>query len=482
MKKIGAICFVLIILLINCSQIVNAAAANGSQEGLPKETEESAAVTSGCYSLDGKVPLIRREQVSSNMTAAFLYDPDLNTVLYSLNPDMPIYPTSLVKIMTALLAVEQGELTDQVTVKEYVLATVSANAASAHLQPNEVMSLENLLYCMMVGSANDAAAVIADHISGSQEAFVAEMNRKAEELGCTGTVFTNPHGLYEEGQVSTTRDIAKIVNYAMKNPQFMTFFAEEYYVVPETNMYGERSLYTNNYLMYSIDNMRIYRDYRTTGGRTGTDEAGRRCLATTAEENDRTLICVIMGAESVYDEEKKTTITFGGFTETSDLLTLGFESYAPMQVLYENQIFRQYPVLNGENDVVVGTAESAFLALPVDIKSTDISYRFFDEGNGISAPVEKGEKLSNVQVWYGNVCLADADLYAMGAVRVASAPAGGEGSQPISGIWKEIVVVIAAISGGLILVLLCIRLIGTLRFAAVRRRGRHYRKSHRRSR
>lgn len=481
MKKICAILFVLIIVLINYCPFVNAA-VDGVAENQPIETEESAAVSSGCYSLDGKVPLIRREQVSANMTAAFLYDPDLDTVLYSLNPDMPIYPTSLVKIMTALLAVEQGEVTDQVTVREHVLTTVSANAASAHLQPNEVMSLENLLYCMMVGSANDAAAVIADHISGSQEAFVAEMNRKAKEIGCTGTVFTNPHGLYDEGQVSTTRDIAKIVNYAMKNPRFMTFFAEEYYVVPKTNMYDERSLYTNNYLIYSIDNMRIYRDYRVTGGRTGNDEAGRRCLATTAEENGRTLICVVMGAESVYDEEREKIITFGGFTETSDLLTLGFESYAPMQVMYENQILRKYPVLNGENDVVVGTAKSAFLALPVDIKSTDISYRFFDEDNGLSAPIEKGEKLSRVQVWYGNVCLADADLYAMSAVRIAAAPDGNKQVQTSSGIWKDIVVVIAAISGGLILLLLSIRLIGKLRFAAIQRRGRHYRKSHRRSR
>ena len=479
MKKFALLCILLCLLLVQSAIPIHSAPVSTETAAL---TEQDASVENGCRSLDGKVPIMGSQQIIPNMTAAFLFDVDMQTVLYALNPDMPIYPASLVKIMTALIAVEQGNLTDVVTVKDRVLATVPKSAVNVLLQPNEQISLSDLLYCMMVGSANDAAAVIADHVCGSQEAFVEEMNRKAAELGCTGTVFTNPHGLEEAQQITTARDIAKIINCAMKNPDFMTYFGEEYYVVPETNKHDSRSLYSNNYLMYSVDNMRIYRDYRTTGGRTGLDSNDRRCVAATAEDKGRTLISVIFGAESKYDEEKKTTITFGGFTETSDLLTLGFESYTPMQVLYEGQVFRQYTVTGGENSVVVGSAESAYSVLPVDASPTELSFRYYDVENAFVAPVSKGQKMSTVQIWYGNVCVAQTELLAMSEVRPLAASAEKTDDPASAGLWKDTLVVIGSIAVGLIVLLLVVRCIGLLRMALIKRRRRKYRRSRRRSR
>lgn len=479
MRKNALICILLCLILFQSAlPVCGASDANENKTAVA----QNASVENGCYSLDGKVPIMGNQQIISNMTAAFLFDVDTQTVLYALNPDMPIYPASLVKIMTALIAVEQGNLADMVTVKDRVIATVPRSAVTAYLQPNELISLSDLLYCMMVGSANDAAAVIADHVCGSQEAFVAEMNRKAAELGCTGTVFTNPHGLEEAQQVSTVRDIVKIINHAMKNPDFMTYFSEEYYVVPATNKYESRSLYTNNYLMYSVDNMRIYRDYRTTGGRTGLDSNDRRCVAATAQDRGRTLISVIFGAESKYDEEKKTTITFGGFTETSDLLTMGFENYTPMQVLYEGQVFRQYSVTGGENAVVVGSAESAYSVLPVNASPAELSFRYFDEENAFVAPVNKGQKMSTVQIWYGNVCVAQTDLFAMSEVRPLTVSAEKEVNSKSGSFWTDTLVVIGSVAVGIILLLLLVRCIGLLRMAMIKRRGRKYRRSRRRSR
>jgi len=479
MKKIVFSCLLILAMLITMSGNVLAAPA-GSAVNAAQEQEASAAY--GCNSLDGKVAIMGNQQIVPNMTAAFLFDVDMQVVLYALNPDMPIYPASLVKIMTALIAVEQGNVNDIVTVKDSVISTVPGSAVTVRLQPNENISLSDLLYCMMVGSANDAAAVIADYGSGSQEAFVVEMNKKAAELGCTGTVFTNPHGLVEAQQVSTARDIAKILNYAIKNQDFMTYFSEEYYVVPQTNKFESRELYSNNYLMYSPDNMRIYRDYRTTGGRTGLDEYERRCVAATAVDNGRTLISVIFGAESEYDEENKKTITFGGFKETSDLFTLGFEEYAPAQVLYEGQIFRQYAVDGGENDVVVGSFESAYSVLPVDAASANLSFRFFDEEKAFSAPIEKGQKLSHVQIWYGNVCVAQTDLYAMSEVRQLVTAAEEKVPGASGGVWKDVLITVAAIVICMILILLALRLVGILRVAAIKRRSKRYRRSRRRSR
>ena len=441
-----------------------------------------ASVEYGSHSLDGKVPILGSQQIIPNMTAAFLYDPEWETVLYALNPDMPMYPASFVKIMTALLAVELGDLEEIITIKDSVLATLPKSAVNAHLQPNERMSLSDLLYCMMVGSANDAAAVIADHISGSQDLFVEEMNRKASELGCTGTVFTNPHGLMQDGQVTTARDVAKIVSYAMDNPDFMIYFSEEYYVVPETNEYASRDLYTNNYLMYSIDNMRIYRDYRTTGGRTGLDEYDRRCVASTAEDNGRTLVSVIFGAASVYDEERKTTITFGGFTETTQLLTMGFETVKPFQVMYDGQIFAEYPVANGENNVVVGSSESEFSVLPVDADAANLSFRFFDEENAFNAPIDKGQKLSNVQVWYNNICVAETELYAMSDVRTLSIVTEKKEIKASSGVWQDVLMIAVTIVVILIAIILLVRCIGIIRYVIIKKRRRHYGRSRRRNR
>lgn len=481
MKKIRFVCIVLCIFVAIFCPAANAAESVPQSNNAEEETLPASSAY-GCSGLDGKMPIMGNQQIIPNMTAAFLYDVDEDVVLYALNADMPIYPASLVKIMTAIIAVEKGNLSDEITVKEHVLSTVPRDATNVNLQPNEVISLENALYCMMVGSGNDAAAVIADHVCGSQEAFVQEMNRLAAELGCSGTYFTNPHGLYQQNQVSTVRDVARIIQYAMENPSFMTFFAEAYYEVPQTNKYAARSLYSNNYLMYSVDNMRIYRDYRTTGGRTGIDDMGRRCVAATAEDDGRTLISVVYGAESKYDEEEKKTIIFGGFTETSDLLTMGFDNYEPRQVLHEGQIFKQYAVINGENDVVVGSAESAFSVLPISVSASDLSYKFFDEKDAFTAPIVKGQKLSHVQIWYGNVCLAQTDLYAMSDVRALSPEQLEEPKQDNAGAAKDVLLVIALIAAGAVIMLVVLRLIGALRNAAIRRRSRRYRKNRRRSR
>lgn len=444
--------------------------------------EQAANVEFGCCSLDGKVPIMGSQKIIPNMDAAFLYDVDNETVLYALNPDMPMYPASLVKIVTALIAVEKGNLSDAVTVKENVLSTVPKNAVSAQLLPNEIITLENALYCMMVGSANDAAAVIADHISGSQEAFVDDMNRLAEELGCTGTNFTNPHGLHDANQVTTARDMAKIVHYAIQNPVFFEIYSTIYYDFPATNLSEARVFISNNYLMTSVDNRRLYIDNRVTGGRTGTTEDGKRSLAISAVDNDRTLISIIMGSASTYNEEDHSTITFGGFTETSDILTMGFDNYEPKQVLYEGQIFKQCAVQNGDNEVVVGSSESVVSLLPVSISESDLTYRYVDVEDAFVAPVGVGEKLSTVQIWYGNVCVAQTDLYAMSAVQTAVVNPGN--GQPVEkeSAWGSILIYIAAVAVGVIAVLFCIRLAGRLRLAAIKRRGRRYRKSRRRSR
>lgn len=155
-------------------------------------------------------------------TAAIVMETSTNTVLYSKNADQALYPASAVKVMTCLMALENSSLDDQVTMTATGVSGVTDGGANISAQLDEVFTMEQCLYAIMVASANDIALQVAEHISGSVEDFVAAMNTRAQELGCTNTVFTNPTGLPDENQHTTAHDMALIMEAAMANDTFRT--------------------------------------------------------------------------------------------------------------------------------------------------------------------------------------------------------------------------------------------------------------------
>lgn len=370
---------------------------------------------SGCSGLDAASSYLGPVKISDNMGAAVLFEPKSETMMFSQNPDAKMYPSSLVKILTALIAVEKGNPAEIITVQQAVLDTVYYGAASADLVAGEQISLGDLIYCMMVGSANDAAAVIADHIAGSQTAFVEMMNQYAADFGCTGTQFKNVHGLHNDEQYTTARDMAKIVCAAVKNEEFLKYFSAIKYTVPATNKTAEpRDLSSQNFLMNS-EKMEIYFDERATGGRTGITETGLRCLATLAENNGMQLISIVMDAKSTEDDRGNTSV-YGSFNETKLLLDAGFNGYTVVQTLYKDQVLKQMPVKNGSNDLMVGSTDSAYSVLPSGTKMSDLTYRFINEPQTLEAPIQVGEPISYVQVWHGNLCVGQAELVAVNTV------------------------------------------------------------------
>ena len=151
--------------------------------------------------------------------------------------------------------------------------------------------------------------------------------------------------------------------------------------------------------------------------------------------------------------------------------------------MYIGEIFRQYPVLGGENEVVAGSAEEAFSILPVSADGTSLSYRFYDEKDAFTAPIEIGQKLTTLQIWYGNVCVAETDLFAMSSIRpVVHDDEQKRDNRTNMGIWKDALVVIAVVAVGLVVLLLCIRCIGLIRYSLIKKRRRRYGRSRRRSR
>lgn len=473
MKKIGYICLILCIVMAAQCFAMPVFAAGEMQ---------SSTLINGSHSVDAQIPMLGSDPLVSNTQSAVLFEANSETLMYAFNADEQMPPASLVKILTALIVAERGNLSDAVTVTEAVLDTVPYDAVTAELQADEVLTVEDLLYCMMVGSANDAAAVLAEHLYGSQAAFVLEMNRYAQTLGCTGTNFTNVHGLHDDNQYTTARDVVRILAAAVRNERFCAVFEAVQYTVPATNKSEARDLITGNYLMnQNQDSVEIYYDGRVTGGRTGITSSGHRCIAVTAENNGMLLISVIMGAKSVYQEDGYTVQSFGGYKETSALLNAGFEGHTVAQIIYADQALAQYSVENGASDVVVGSKESVSAVLPEGVTSSDLNYRYSAVG-GFKAPVEKGQVLSGVEIWYENLCLAQVDLYAMNSVPIHREQTINTVNENDNISWPLVLTVVVCVATGSILLVIVIRAVGRLRLAAARSRSRRYRRNRRRSR
>lgn len=456
------------LLIMQCG-IVYVSAADDLQ------ATNNASAAFGCHTIDAKLPLLGNDPIIENAEAAILYEYSSETLMYTLNADEKVEPASLVKIMTALIAVEDGNLTDAVTVKKTVLDTIPSDAVSIGLVENEVLTVEDLLYCMMVASGNDAAAVVADHIAGSQAQFVERMNLRASELGCTATKFTNVHGLYDASQYTTARDIARILSAALKNESFTNIFNTVSYTVPATNHSDPRKLTSGNFLING--EVPIYQDERVTGGRTGVSSSGKRCIAAAAESGDMKYLTVVIGSADIYSEYSYTVKTFGGYKETSQLLDKGTEGFKVSQIVYADQAIEQRTVLNGDAELVLGAKESVFSVLPQTVFLSDLDYRFSNATDTLTAPVRQDDVISVLEIWHENMCIAQVELYAMNSVSTLGQKLTLKTAteKPATN-WPAGLTVIVITVTAIIALFVVIRLVGRIRrVSAAKNRRRHMR-------
>lgn len=253
-------------------------------------------------------------------TAAVIMEDSTNTVLYAKNADQQLYPGGAVKIMTTLLALENTQLTDQVTMTATGVSGVTDGGANISAQLDEVFTIEQCLYAIMLSSANDVALQVAEHIGGSVDGFVQKMNDRAAQLGCTNTVFTNPTGLPDENQHTTARDMALIMKAAIDNDTFRTIAGTTSYTIPATNVSGGERVLTNNFSMLNSANAAYYPN--CLGGREGYTEASGSTLVCGAEKNGTTLIAVVLqGASGTTAAEAGSLLNYG--FDNFQMLSLG---------------------------------------------------------------------------------------------------------------------------------------------------------------
>ena len=345
--------------------------------------------------------------------AALLMDYNTGTVVYAHNEHEELYPASLTKIMTALLtldAVKEGKLSldQEVTASETALAGLPSDGSTANIKAGETMSVRNLLYCMMVVSANEACNILAEAVAGSTSAFVDKMNEKAEALGCENTHFVNTNGLHDPQHYTSAWDLYLITRAAMEYEEFITITDTAAYTVPATNISEERKLYTTNHL---LSNWRVigYRDTRAHGIKTGsTDDAGY-CLVSSAEKGSLHFVSVILGAERV---EVDGVGDIRSFSHTSRMFDYGFENFTYKTIIDQMEAIQEVPVELSEIDhVTVYPAETKEVLIPKGLDGEDLDRTIILQ-EPVEAPVAKGQKLGTLELSYDGVIYATVDLLA----------------------------------------------------------------------
>lgn len=226
---------------------------------------------------------------------AILIDGDSGRVLYEKNADEKAYPASTTKIMTAMITLETLKRHDSPIdqIVEIPDSAEGVEGSSLYLKAGEEISIEDLLYGLMLVSGNDAAVALAEIIGGSEETFVKMMNEKAQQLGCRGTHFTNPSGLFDEEHYTTARDMAAIAYEAMKDPEFKKIVSVQNYAANR-----ETKDYTNFY----NKNKTIFQYDGGTGIKIGYTTDSGRTLVASSTRGDRSMICVVMSAPDWFND------------------------------------------------------------------------------------------------------------------------------------------------------------------------------------
>ena len=282
--------------------------------------------------------------IFESITAPNLLLAELNSgkILYERNTDTKIYPASITKLMTAILVVENCNLTDIATVSEKAVTSVPYGYVNAKLQVGEKLTVEELLYAMLVPSANDAANALAEHVGGSIDSFAAMMNTRASELGCMGTNFTNPSGLHQKEHYTTTKDLYLIAQKAYSYDTIRKIIRTTQYTLPSTAKYPkkDRVLTTTNYLIRK-EFTKYYYPY-CTGAKTGYTGDAKNCVVEFAERDGMKLVAIVMGEAGKVKGKK--------FLDARQMFEYVFRYYESKVVAKKNDKYETKVISNGTKE------------------------------------------------------------------------------------------------------------------------------------
>jgi len=353
---------------------------------------------------------------------ALLMDAHYDEILYDKGAFEKTDPASITKVMTALLvmeAIETGALSpeDMITADETSQRGLTSDSSTQNIKPGEIMSVKDLLYCMMVPSANEAANILAVAVDGSIDTFLQHMNNRASELGCQNTHFTNTHGMPEDDHYSTAYDIYLYTKAAMEYDLFREIVYTSVYETEATNLAGPRTFYNTNGLITQW-RFRGYLYDKALGVKTGsTGGAKGYCLVSAAQDGEEYLIAVVLGAEHVLDANGNIADR-RQFTESRQLYEWGFSNFQRTTISKGNTPVAQVTVtLSQEADSVMVKPVGEFSrTLPVDMNMDDIESTINLFQSSVEAPVQEGQVLGTMTLSYEGEVYGSLDLVAVNSV------------------------------------------------------------------
>lgn len=428
MKKIKHLSLLLsLLLLLSCAMPVSAAETTDTAatvavvpETIPQEEElafGTVCIKQGCRTINGLVPLGGSDRKLATAQSAFLYEVNTGTVVYSYNPDAKVASGTLSKIVTAMVALDHMKLEDTITINTDNISKLGG-ATNVDLRNGETVTVEDLLCCLLMENANDAAVVLAEKVAGNQSSFVTLMNQKALSVGCTNTEFGNIHGLDTATNITSARDMAKIVQAAIQNEDFVKIFGMKEYTVPATEKSDERELITTNYFL-SNRIIPDFQDERVKGGMQSMTDIAGASIVLTAEQKNMNYIAVVMGAVRTYKENGWSVESYGNFNEMTDLIRHGFEKYKINRIIYDGMSLSQFSVIGGESNAVGQATVDVDSVVPINAQMGNLQMNYKVTDNALTAPIQKGDLIATLEVKYLNSVMTEVEVYAMGNVKSA---------------------------------------------------------------
>lgn len=318
---------------------------------------------------------------------AILMDVDSGEILYAKGIDEKRYPASTTKIMTAWLAIENSNLSDEITFSQDAVYNIEPGSTHIGIQPGEILTMEQSLYAILLASANEVSNGVAEYVGdGSISAFVDKMNERAASLGCTNTHFMNPSGLHDDNHYTTARDLATIACAAFQNKTFRKIIGTEYFIEPKTNLTDEER-WLNNHNKMLLSGEKHYDG--CLGGKTGYTTTAGNTLVTFAERDNMRLVCVVLAD----------TLRFQ-YSDTASLFDYGFGNFHK-EVITENQPASTICLLPADAlslkmkhpEILSQVKKGNCVTLPNDVNLDSVTYQKRVEGDCIFTDCSFNEQL-----------------------------------------------------------------------------------------
>lgn len=344
-----------------------------------------------------------------NAETAVLIDADSGDILYDKNASQKMFPASITKLMTILLALEHGNLTDEITFSHEAVYSIEQGSAHIAIQEGETLTLEQVLRAIILRSANEASNGVAEYVDGSIEAFTKHMTERAKELGCKNTSFITANGLHDENHYTTAYDMALIAKELLTHDEYRSMMSETYFEIPPTNKQEEIRYLHGQHQMLNTNSLYYYEN--VIGGKTGYTTEALNTLVTYAEKDGMELIAVVMKCNAAEHYTDTAALFDYGFTNFESVkLASAAEHTGTVMVTeeYKNKVIER-------GTITVAPAEDVYHTLP---KGTDLSSVSAEMNlpETVTAPVETGQAVGTLVIRLNGEVLKTTDLIAKDSI------------------------------------------------------------------